>query len=60
MKKDDVWLSIGDNGTWQSGIILYKMHEKAWMNTYEQSLVEKEWKSCNWYQKGKTKKSFPI
>ena len=33
-KKEDVWLSIGDNGTWQNGIMLHSMQEKALMNIY--------------------------
>ena len=53
--KEDVWLSIGDTGTSQNGIIWYSMHEKAKMNTYEQLLVEKVWKKCNWCQKRKNK-----
>ena len=27
--KEYVWLSIGDTGTWQNGIILYSVDEKA-------------------------------
>ena len=53
--KDDAWLSIGDIGTWQNGIILYSMHEKAWINTYEQFLIEKVWKKCALCQKRKNK-----
>ena len=48
--KDDAWLSMGDIGTWQNGIILYRMHEKILINTYEQVLVKKVWKKCNWCQ----------
>ena len=27
--KEDAWLSIGDIGTWENGIILYNMPERA-------------------------------
>ena len=53
--KGDVCFSIGDIGTWQNGIILYSMHEKAFMNTYEQFLVEKVWKKLTDVRKGKSK-----
>ena len=33
--------SIGEIGTWQNCIILHGMHEKPYINTYEQFLVEK-------------------
>ena len=56
LNKEDVWLSIGDIGTWKNGITLYSMHEKAQMNTYEHLLIEKVWKKCNWCQKKKQRK----
>ena len=55
LNKEDALLSIGDIGTWKNGIILCIMHEKAKMNTYEEFLVEKGWKKCNWCQKRKNK-----
>ena len=36
------------------------MHKKTKMDTYEQYLVEKVWKKCNFVRKGKTiETSFP-
>ena len=50
----------GDIGTWQNHIILYSMHEKAQMNTYQQFLVEKVRNNVTDVRKGKTKKrGFP-
>ena len=58
--KEDVWLSVGDTGTWQNSIILSSMHEKAKVNTYEQWKIKKLWKSVTDVRKGKTKeRNFP-
>ena len=58
--KDDAWLSIGDIGTWQNGIILYSMHEKVLINTYNKFWFKKCEKNVTDVSKGKPKEmTFP-